>query len=85
VLRDGQTGLQGKEIVEEQGEALGAAINLADQNFGIRAGTEQALPQANLVKAHLMRQPLILRQIADKLRDQGEVGRVGRADGEGHR
>ena len=53
--------------MEEQGEPLRHAINLANQHFSIRARSEQLLCHHRLVKTHRMRELFIFRQVANEL------------------
>ena len=66
---------EGRKIMEEQGEALRHAINLANQHLSIRAWPEQLLCHHRLVKTHRMRQLFIFRQVANELPNKRYIGR----------
>ena len=56
------------------------AVQLADHHLGIRARAEQLFAKLRLFEADFVRQLFIVGEVADKLRDQRQVGGGGGAN-----
>src|SRR5581483_4207343 len=70
-------------VMEEQGEALGHAVDAGKHHFGIGTRTEKRLAKAGFCGYDLVLEVLIFRQRTNKPENSGNVLLGGGADGDG--
>src|SRR3546814_17304759 len=69
---DAGASLEGREIVEEEREALWRAAQLADQHLGIGARAEKLFAELRPVEADFVRQLFIFGEVRSEERREGQ-------------